>query len=90
MDFLFQIFTEGWKLWLIVGILFFLTMAYMLGTFATREVLKYTEHDPKIVVIDETVGMLVSLLPFAERLHDNMDDWWIYMAAFFLFRFFDI
>ena len=34
MDFLLQIFTEGWKLWLIVGILFFLAEGVNPGTFA--------------------------------------------------------
>ena len=34
MDFLYQILTEGWKLWLIVGIMFFFAEGVNPGTFA--------------------------------------------------------
>jgi phosphatidylglycerophosphatase A len=59
---------------------------YILGTFAVREVLKDTEHDPSIVVIDEVVGQLITLLPFA----NSSFDWRVYAIGFALFRLFDI
>ena len=34
MDFLFQVLTEGWKLWLVVGIVFFFAEGVNPGTFA--------------------------------------------------------
>lgn len=68
-----------------------LSMAvYFIGVIATKEVLKYTKHDPSIIIIDEVVGQLLSFLFLANILKDNLDDWWIYIAGFFLFRFFDI
>jgi phosphatidylglycerophosphatase A len=70
--------------------LFATVLVYIVGTLASIEVLKYTEHDPAIIVIDESAGMFVTLLPFAGHLYGNLTDWWIYVAAFFLFRFFDI
>jgi phosphatidylglycerophosphatase A len=65
---------------------------YVIGTFATSEVLKYTEHDPSIVIVDEVVGQLVTILPVAYLLAGNLElkVIWIYIAAFFLFRLFDI
>ncbi|MCL2748722.1 MAG: phosphatidylglycerophosphatase A [Alphaproteobacteria bacterium] len=65
-------------------------VVYIVGTYATKEVLKYTKHDPSIVVVDEAAGQLVALLPFANYLQGNLESWWIYIAAFFLFRLFDI
>jgi phosphatidylglycerophosphatase A len=65
-------------------------IVYIAGTFATAEVLKYTGPDPSIIVIDEVVGQLVTLLLVAGSLRGNLEDWWIYVAAFLLFRLFDI
>ena len=75
--------------WLVLSVAIFL---YIIGFFATKEVLKYTEHDPSIVVIDEVVGQLVTILPVANMLMGkfNIEILWIYVGAFFLFRLFDI
>ena len=75
--------------WLVLILAIFI---YIIGFFATREVLKYTEHDPSIVVIDEVVGQLVTILPVANMLMGKFDFKiiLIYIVAFFLFRFFDI
>ena len=68
------------------AVLAFLIFVYVVGTFAVKEVLKYTSHDPSIVVIDEVAGMTLTLLPFANR----FDDWRIWLGAFLFFRLFDI
>ena len=39
-----------------VGIAAAAVVVFFAGTLATKEVLKYTKHDPSIVVIDETAG----------------------------------
>jgi len=54
-----------------------------LGTWATRVVLKDWGHDPSKIVMDETIGVWITLLfiPF--------NHWYIWLA-FGLFRLFDI
>ncbi len=63
---------------IVIGLLFFL------GTWAANQVEKETKvHDNQIIVIDEIVGMLVTVALFEKTL--------IWLAAgFLLFRFFDI
>ena len=69
---------------------------FFLGVLFSVEVLKYTAHDPAIIVIDEAVGQLLSFLFVAESLKISAGQsslgqtFFIYLAAFFLFRFFDI
>lgn len=69
---------------------------FFLGVLFSVEVLKYTAHDPAIIVIDEAVGQLLSFLFVAESLKNSAEQIGIsgqvciYLAAFFLFRFFDI
>ena len=71
-----------WGFWAIpvLAVIFWIA-----GTFATREVLKYTKHDPSLVVVDEFVGQLIAIIPIATSMV-----WWHWMVAFFMFRFFDI
>lgn len=64
---------------------------FFLGVLFSQEVLKYTAHDPAVIVIDEAVGQLLSFLFVAENLKNaSHQTLWIYFAAFFFFRFFDI
>ena len=49
-----------------------------IGTAATHEVLKYTKHDPSIVVIDETAGQLLTFALVADRL-SGVADWRAYI-----------
>ena len=72
----------------------FFAFVYVFGTLATKEVLKYTEHDPSIIVIDEVAGQLIPLL-FLSYFEIDMlkpEVWWLRFAlpAFVLFRIFDI
>ena len=69
-----------------VGIAAAAVVVFFAGTLATKEVLKYTKHDPSIVVIDETAGQLFTFVAVADQL-TGAADW----RAFLLyFRVFDI
>jgi phosphatidylglycerophosphatase A len=59
-------------------VLFFFT-----GVYTSSHVEKIIGHDPSIVVIDEMVGMWISLLFLPKT-------WIVCIAAFLLFRIFDI
>ena len=65
---------------------------YLIGTWAVKEVLKYTKHDPSLVVIDETVGQLLSFLFVSDMLYQTLNCSVIilYVCGFALFRLFDI
>ncbi|MFI3241602.1 MAG: phosphatidylglycerophosphatase A [Alphaproteobacteria bacterium] len=67
------------------GMLAFITTTFVFGTIATKEVLKHTTHDPKEIVIDETVGQSIALLYLA--INPSV---WTYVFGFALFRVFDI
>ena len=56
------------------------------GSFATKEVLKYTKHDPSLVVIDEVVGQVLAFVFVASV----PSTWGMFVMGFALFRFFDI
>jgi phosphatidylglycerophosphatase A len=56
---------------------------FFLGVFLSSRLVKEWGPDPKRVVIDETCGMLVSLFMIPKSL-------FLVLAAFLLFRFFDI
>lgn len=74
------------------GILLGTIAVFFLGTIATKEVLKYTKHDPSIVVIDEMAGQLLSFVLVANQLTGNTGAKAIilYLLGFALFRLFDI
>lgn len=67
-------------------ILIFLICLFLLGVWAATRVEKLTgQKDPRIVVIDEVVGQLVTFLFVPARL-----GWWTVIAGFLAFRLFDI
>ncbi len=68
------------------GIVLTAFILFWVGAFATKEVLKYTKHDPSLVVIDEVVGQLLAFV-FVAFLPST---WMMYLLGFVLFRFFDI
>jgi len=74
------------------AMLAFFALVYVAGTIASKEVLKYTSHDPSIIVIDEVAGQLVPLLFYSAHELPSMRMWWLYIAlpSFVLFRIFDI
>jgi len=64
--------------------LLILSSLFFLGVWTAALVAIFEkEHDPSIVVIDEVVGMWLSLLAVPKI-------WWLYGISFLLFRFFDI
>ncbi len=67
------------------GMLVFVATTLIVGTWAIKEVLKHTTHDPKEVVIDETVGQSIALLFLA--INPSL---YTYILGFLFFRVFDI
>lgn len=70
-------------------------LAYALGLWATKEMTRgQTNHDPSEIVIDEVVGIWLALLPIAAGAEmmgaDYSALWPGWIAAFALFRLFDI
>lgn len=72
------------------GILALAIFSFVIGVIASKEVLKYTKHDPSIIIIDEVVGQLLTFTFVANQLVENLNAWWAYIIGFFLFRLFDI
>ena len=78
--------------WGICGILAAVIITFFAGVVASKEVLKYTKHDPSLIVIDEVAGQLTSFILVAPMLYNN-SGWQaaiIYVLGFALFRLFDI
>jgi phosphatidylglycerophosphatase A len=72
-----------------------IVLAYVLGVWATGiETAGKTNHDPSEIVIDEVAGQWIALLPVvfgaAARNADLLALWPGWVAAFALFRLFDI
>jgi phosphatidylglycerophosphatase A len=57
----------------------------VLGVWSASVAERFWGQDPSRVVIDETVGQWISLLPVTA-----VSPWWTIMLAFVMFRFFDI
>ena len=72
------------------GILAAAVIAFFAGVATSREVLKYTKHDPSLIVIDEVVGQLLAFALVADKLVANTQAWAVYVIGFALFRLFDI
>lgn len=60
-----------------------LVLLFFLGVYSSTRVEKDLGHDPSIVVIDEVLGMGISLLLLPRN-------FWLFFIAFLLFRVFDI
>lgn len=88
----------AWAIYEIGGIWLFLLaipVTYAKGIWATRVMTQgSSDHDPSEIVIDEVVGQWVSLLPVIlgawSRDVDVLALWPGWVAAFVLFRLFDI
>ena len=74
----------------ITGILLAATISFFIGVIASKEVLKYTKHDPSLIVIDEVSGQLLSFTLVANQLQNTTENLWLYLIGFILFRIFDI
>lgn len=73
------------------GIVLGAAALFFIGVLCSKEVLKYTEHDPAVIVIDEAVGQLLSFLFVAESLKNSLNQaLFLYIFAFLCFRMFDI
>ncbi|MBP3615472.1 MAG: phosphatidylglycerophosphatase A [Alphaproteobacteria bacterium] len=72
------------------GILALFCASFFLGWLASRVVLRYTEHDPGLIVIDETAGQTITFVFVSKFLSSNFSYWYLYILGFALFRLFDI
>lgn len=66
-------------------LLLLIVLVFFIGVKVATDVEKTDGHDASVIVIDEMVGMWVSLLILPVSI-----SWTGWIAAFFLFRFFDI
>lgn len=72
----------------IIGILLTAFICFILGLFATKQILKTQDNpDPGFVVIDEVVGQTLTFVGVA---HLFTLSWSMLLVGFLLFRFFDI
>ncbi len=75
----------------IYGIIVAAIICFVAGTLATDVIIRgQEEKDPGKVVIDEVVGQLLAFSFVCDYLYQNLGNWWIYLAGFAAFRFFDI
>ena len=76
-------------LWLLLPVTFSVHLSviiilFVLGVYSSSKMEKYLDvQDPREVVIDEVVGMGISLFMLPH-------DFWLYLLSFILFRVFDI
>jgi len=88
----------GWALHVLGGfpvLLFALAILFALGWWATRQMTAgQSDHDPSEIVVDEVVGQWIALAPLSYAAWDRGLDilvmWPGWIAAFVLFRLFDI
>ncbi len=72
----------------LITYLCFLTTMCIIGYFAIKNIIKKTsELDPSYIVIDELIGQMIACMPLMWFMDDNF---YMYLVAFALFRFFDI
>jgi phosphatidylglycerophosphatase A len=71
-------------------------MLFIIGWWASNEYMEYhpEKHDPKAIVVDEVVGMWLTLCGISSTTIYPVDTitptWEYYVAGFALFRFFDV
>lgn len=73
-----------------LGLILTAVLTFLIGVLASSEILKYTKHDPSLIIIDEVVGQLITLAFAGSILYKNLNTFGVYLAAFFLFRLFDV
>jgi phosphatidylglycerophosphatase A len=74
-------FIPGMELSLTLAIVTVIT--FVIGTITAAQLERQLGEDPSVVVIDEIVGMWISLIAFPKTI-------WIILLAFFFFRIYDI
>ncbi len=68
--------------------LFLLISFFIIGSIGADEITKkYEIEDPRWIVIDEVIGMMITLLPLY---YNTVFDYKVFIAGFFLFRVFDV
>ena len=65
------------------GIIISSAIVFVIGVVACKEVLKYTKHDPSMIIIDEVVGQLLTFSLVANGLIGNLNAWWTYVIGLY-------
>lgn len=76
--------------WGVNGIFGLALVTFFVGVVASKEILKYTKHDPSLIVIDEVAGQSLTFVLLADQLVGNIHAWLVYVVGFAFFRLFDI
>lgn len=74
----------------LTGLILLIVFSFLIGFLSTKEVLKYTKHDPSFIVIDEFIGQSITFIFVANILKHDLSVWWIYLVGFVFFRLFDV
>ena len=74
----------------LTGLVLLIIFSLFIGLLTTKEVLKYTKHDPSFIVIDEFIGQSITFIFVANILKHDLSVWWIYLVGFVFFRLFDV
>ena len=72
-----------------IGLLIAIIISFIVAMISVKKVLKYTEHDPSFIVIDEFIGQSVTFLLISNTLVSNTI-FIQYIMGFILFRIFDV
>lgn len=72
------------------GIIALTVISFVIGWIASIEVLKYTKHDPSLIVIDEVCGQSLTFASLATLMQGNSNILLVLLVGFALFRLFDI
>lgn len=71
----------------IVGLLSLIFITFIIGYFVVKRVLKFTDHDPSFIVIDELLGQSATFLFIGNLVSISILN---FVLGFLLFRIFDI
>ncbi|GAB1401599.1 phosphatidylglycerophosphatase A [Elusimicrobiota bacterium] len=74
----------------LTGLFLLIIFSVFAGLLTTKEVLKYTKHDPSFIVVDEFIGQSLTFIFVANILKNDLSVWWIYLVGFVFFRLFDV
>ena len=72
-----------------IGLLIVIITSFVVAIISVNKVLKYTEHDPNFIVVDEFIGQSVTFLLISNSLISKTNII-PYIIGFILFRIFDV
>lgn len=74
-----------------IGVSIATIVIFVVGLWSAGVVTKdLEEKDLQSIVVDETVGIMITFLFLTPYLYKTFSNWWLYILGFLAFRFFDI